>query len=306
MIVVFGSINLDIFFRCGRLPASGETLLCESAETAPGGKGANQALAAARDGARVVMAGAVGQDLFADQALALLATEAVDLRAVRRTGSLTGCATIAIAENGENAIIVGSGANLEAAASSVPDAVLEPGNWLLLQMEIPYRENWALLERARQRGTRIMLNLAPFGPVPRGLLEKVDLLVLNEVEADQLAASEDGKGTSSSMADLAAKCGGTVIMTLGADGLSIFQPNGEELGVPAFEIQPVDTTGAGDCFCGVLAAGLDRGLPLTHAAKRASAAAAIACTRAGAQTSLPTSLEIDAQLSHLETRPLRG
>lgn len=304
MIVVFGSINLDIFFRCARLPEAGETLLCRTAEMAPGGKGANQALAAARDGAKVALVGAVGCDDFADEALSLLSAECVDLTAVSRVDALTGCATISVAENGENAIVVGSGANLLAKGSAASDSLLTAANWLLLQMEVPLPENWGLIERAREHGARVMLNLAPFAPVPHEILPFIDLLVLNGVEAEHLAASEGHTGdTRDCLAQMAADSGATVIVTLGSDGLKVFLPESEGFRLPAFKVRPLDTTGAGDCFCGVLAAALDRNLPLREAAERASAAAALSCTRAGAQTSFPTSLEIDAQLAHLEVRP---
>jgi ribokinase len=304
MIVVFGSVNLDIFFRCARLPEAGETLLCRTAETAPGGKGANQALAAARDGAEVSLVGAVGRDAFADEAFSLLSAEGVDLTAVSRVDSLTGCATIAVAENGENAIVVGSGANLQAQGAAVPGSLLNSANWLLLQMEVPHAENWALLERAKGYGVRVMLNLAPFAPIPHEVLSSVDLLVLNDVEAGQLAASErPTDDIRDGLARMAADYGVTLIVTLGGDGLEAFLPEGNGFQLPAFKVRPVDTTGAGDCFCGVLAAGLDRNIPLREAAERASAGAALSCTRAGAQTSFPTSLEIDAQLAYLETRP---
>ena len=300
MIVVFGSINLDIFFRCGRLPATGETLLCDAAETAPGGKGANQALAAARDGARVHMAGAVGRDPFADEALGLLSAEGVDLSALGRSPRPTACATIAVLPNGENAIVVGSGANLDARADLLPDDLLAPETWLRLQMEVPYAENWALIGRAKRRGAKVLLNLAPAGPVPDEALRCTDLLVVNEVEAEQLLSARGAEGDlRKGLAELAADHALTVVMTLGAQGLEAFTANGDVLVLPAPRIRAVDTTAAGDCFCGVLAATLQRGIALREALQRAVVAASLCCTRAGAQTSLPRSVEIDRALAEL-------
>ena len=165
MIVVFGSVNLDLIFRLPRIPAPGETILGPATDQEPGGKGANQALAAARDGARVVMAGAVGQDALADAALALLLQEGVDLTRLARVPASTGCAAIGVDPAGRNAIMVGSGANLHARADQVEDALLGPGTTLLLQMEVPVEENVALIARARARGVRIVLNLAPAAPL---------------------------------------------------------------------------------------------------------------------------------------------
>ena len=300
MIVVFGSINLDIFFRCGRLPRTGETLLCDEAETAPGGKGANQALAAARDGARVHMAGAVGRDPFADEALGLLSAEGVDLSALARSRRPTACATIAVLPNGENAIIVGSGANLDARADLVSDDPLTPATWLLLQMEVPYAENWALIGRAKRRGVKVLLNLAPAGPVPDEALRGTDLLVVNEVEAEQILSARDAGGNlRKGLAELAAEHALTVVMTLGAQGLEAFTADGDAFALPAPSVRAVDTTAAGDCFCGVLAAALQRGAALREALQRAVVAASLCCTRAGAQTSLPRSVEIDRALAEL-------
>lgn len=298
MIVVFGSLNLDIFFRCERLPATGETLLCGGAETAPGGKGANQALAAARDGAEVHMVGAVGRDAFAEEALSLLVAEGVDLSALARRERPTGCATIAVLPSGENAIVVGSGANQEARAEQVPDALLTPATWLLLQREVPEDENLALIARARERGARVLLNLAPAGPVPAEALDGIDLLVVNEVEAAQLLSESGGAGDlREGLAGLAAEQDLTAVMTLGARGLEAITTEGECVVLPAPAVDVVDTTAAGDCFCGVLAAALERGLPLRNALARALAAASLSCTRAGAQISLPRSAEIDRVLA---------
>lgn len=289
MILVFGSINLDFFFKCSHLPGPGETVLCPKVETSPGGKGANQALAASRAGSKVLMAGAVGSDDLASQALVLLAEDGVDLSLVQATSEPTACASIAVAPNGENSIVVGSGANLMLKAEQVPDTVLGPDTTLVLQMEVPLEENWALIERAHGRGTRIVLNVAPAGEVPDRLLAMIDVLLVNEIEARQLAHCPDAADFDfrpfvrriSQDHDL------TGVITLGAAG-SIAFTKGRDVIVPALKVEVADTTGAGDCFAGVLAARLDQGATWETALTQASVASGLCCTRFGAQTSFPS------------------
>lgn len=289
MITVFGSINLDLIFALPAIPRSGETLLTRSVAIAPGGKGANQAVAAALDGARVVLAGAVGRDALAAGALGLLRKAGVDLSRVIETDAATGCAAIAVDPRGNNAIAVGSGANLLAREKHVEPALLAPGNTLLLQMEVDPAQTEALIHRARAAGTRIILNLAPAGPLSIDALSAVDLLVVNEAEADWLA---DYLGCSARAAALRAALGVDVVRTLGAAGSEIATATGLR-SIAAHPVTPIDTTAAGDCFVGVLAAALDRGLAIEDAMHRASVAAAICCSRSGSQNSLPGSAEID-------------
>src|SRR5690349_735828 len=180
MVVVFGSINVDLIVPVPRLPFPGETVLGGDYSLLPGGKGANQALAARRAGAQVIMAGAVGEDAFADAALELLRRDGVDLDLVRRGAQPTGCAAIQGGEAGENLIAVAPGANRDAMASAIPDAPLGPGTTVLCQNEAPIAESAALLRRAGARGARSMLNLAPAGPIPAGLLGELDFLIVNE------------------------------------------------------------------------------------------------------------------------------
>jgi ribokinase len=290
MIAVFGSINLDLIFPLPHIPRSGETVLGPAIRIEPGGKGANQAVAAARDGAQVVMAGAVGQDALAEGALRLLRQAGVDLSRIVTTGASTGCAAIAVDPDGANAIAVGSGANLHARADQVEDALLGPDTVLVLQMEVPAAETAALIMRARALGCRIVLNLAPAAPLPDAALRAVDLLVVNETEAAWLAGH---LGCGADSAALHAALGVGVIRTLGGDGLEATTAAGPHR-LPARPITAVDTTAAGDCFVGVLAAALDRGAGLSQALARATAAAALCCTRPGSQGSLPTAAEIDA------------
>jgi len=290
MIVVFGSINLDLIFPLPHIPRSGETVLGPSVRIEPGGKGANQAVAAARDNARVVMAGAVGRDALGEGALALLRDAGVDLSRVIAAEASTGCAAISVDPLGNNAIAVGSGANLMAREAQIEDALLGPATTLMLQMEVPASETAALIRRARVRGARIILNLAPAAALPPDALRAVDLLLVNETEGDWLA---DHLGVRGGGAALRAALGTSVVRTLGGEGLEAATAE-RTWRVPARAITPVDTTAAGDCFAGVLAAALDRGTGLDRALHRATAAAALCCTRAGSQSSLPSAAAIDS------------
>ena len=291
-IVVFGSINLDLIFAVERLPGPGETVLGPSTRIEPGGKGANQAVAAALDGAAVVMVGAVGRDGLAAGSLAGLVAAGVDVSRVATVDEATGCAAICTDAEGRNQIAVGSGANRRAGAAQVEDALLGPGQTVLLQMEMAPEETAALIRRGRGRGrgARVVLNLAPARALPMDALRAVDVLVVNETEAVWLA------GTIGVGVDVLHEAlGVTVVRTLGCAGAAYAGAEGAGT-VAAHAVAVVDTTAAGDCFTGVLAAGLDRGLGLQAALERASAAAAICCTRVGSQGSLPRAGETDGML----------
>jgi ribokinase len=290
VILVFGSLNIDVLIPVPHLPAPGETVLGGDYALAPGGKGASQALAARRAGAAVAMAGAVGEDGFAAAALELLRRDGVDLALVRRIGRPTGCATVMIGADGENLIAVASGANAVVRAADVPDAVLGPDTVLVCQMEVPAEETAALIRRARSRGARTVLNLAPALPIPPDLLAEIDLLVANEGEAASLGGDRDA---------VARQLRQALVVTEGAAGATVFLADGGRMTVPALAIDPVDTTGAGDAFVGVLAAALDQGLALGPALHRASAAAGLACLSRGAQPAMPNREAIDAAATRL-------
>lgn len=287
MIVVFGSINVDIVVPLPHLPAPGETVLGADYRIVPGGKGANQALAARRAGASVTMVGAVGRDAFAEIALAGLRRAGVELRHVARCDRPTGCATIAVNAAGENAIAVSPGANLAVTATQVPDALLGPDTVLVLQREVPMAENAAVIARARARGVRIVLSLAPAGPIDPARREDIDIVIANEHEASALGA-ETARGWRQAL-----------VVTRGAAGATAYLAEGGAIAVPALPIDPVDTTGAGDAFTGALAAGLDRRLDLEPALRRASAAAALACLDIGAQSAMPDQPAIDEATGRL-------
>lgn len=289
MIVVFGSINLDLIFALPHIPAPGETVLGPTVRIEPGGKGANQAVAAARDGAQVVMAGAVGRDSLATDALRLLKEANVDLTRVVPTDAATAAAAVCVDPYGQNAIAVGSGANLFCTAEQVEDALLSPRTTLVLQMEVSAEQTAMLIHRAKAKGARIILNLAPAAALPVEALKALDILTVNETEAGWLAAHLHCAATAQALRTV---LGITVIRTLGEDGLEAATAEGV-LHIPARRITPTDTTGAGDCFVGVLAAALDRGQSLTEALQRATTAAALCCLKPGSQSSLPWTAEID-------------
>lgn len=300
MIVVFGSVNIDMVIQVDALPRPGETVLSDAYKLYSGGKGANTAVAAARAGAPTAFFGQVGADDFADQALAVLRKAGVDLDGVAVSSRPTGCATICVEGGGENAIVVACGANLDARGSQVPDALLGPGTLIALQMEVPASENWAIIDRAKRSGARVLLNLAPAGMVPEAVLRSVDYLVANEIEARKLA-DELGLNTDQATRvprQLAERYGLECIVTLGGAGALAFGPN-RGYSIPALPIAPVDTTAAGDAFCGGLAAALDEGFDLYDSLRRASVGAGLSCKIQGAQSSLPERELIESALAGL-------
>jgi ribokinase len=304
MIVVFGSINVDLLFGVENLPRPGETVLCPGYRTAAGGKGLNQAVAAAR--ARpdptipVRMVGCVGHDGFAALALDALQGAGVDTDGIGRVDRPTGCAAILVDRSGENQITVASGANRAVSADALPDAWLGADTVLVLQMEVPPEANWAVIERAKSRGARVVLNLAPAQPIPKPLIPALDLLVVNEIEALMLAragGADVSMGREAARA-IAAQHGVTTVVSLGATGAIVFGP-AESWAIGALALEAVDTVGAGDAFVGGLAVGLVAGLPLPEMLRRASVAAGLACLGEGAAPSMPTNADINERLENL-------
>lgn len=297
MIVVLGSINADLFFAVDRLPGRGETVLTPTVTVRPGGKGANQAAAAARAGAVAAFFGCVGEDSSGSDMLTALADTGCDVSGVRRVPGATGTAAVMVEAGGENQIVVASGANGAVAADLLADAGLGPGTTLVCQMEIPVEQTAAALRRARAAGARTVLNLAPARPIPPSALADVDVLVVNEPEARTL---EGEAGTPLGLArNLAARHRLTCIVTLGGDGAVAAEADGTAWSVGVLPVAAVDTVGAGDAFVGVLAATLDGGGALPEAMRRASVAAGLACTAEGAMSSLPDAAGIDARLADL-------
>ncbi|WP_281979148.1 ribokinase [Pseudorhizobium flavum] len=289
MIVTFGSINVDFVFELADMPQPGQTLLADGLRVEAGGKGANQALAAARDGAQVTMVGAVGRDALAATALQNLAG-AVDVSRVARLDGPTGCASIYIDADGRNMIAVAAGANLKVPSAAVNDALLEQASVVLMQMENDPQEIAALIGRVAASSALSILNLAPAFRLETNLLSACNIIIVNEDEADVLG---EWLGCSPSARALSEALGTGVLRTLGGQGAEAFV-NQEHVHVAARKVEVKDTTAAGDCFVGVLASALDRGFRLKEAMERASVAAALACTRHGSQNSIPTSDETEA------------
>ncbi|PSJ55625.1 ribokinase [Pseudaminobacter soli (ex Li et al. 2025)] len=298
MITVIGSINLDLSASVDRLPAPGETVPGSGFKTAPGGKGANQALGAARAGAPVRMIGAVGKDAFAGEALALLKDGMVDLSGVAEAEAPTGTALILVGDDGENMIAVVPGSNAAVLSESLEKVALEKGDIVLLQHEIPLATVEAALDATAAAGGIAILNTAPFRKEAATFLGKANYVVANETEFDLYceALALSGADRPARMKAFAEKTGRTVIVTLGGDGVLAATPEAF-LSVPALKITPVDTVGAGDTFCGYLAAGLAERLPLGDALRRAAVAGSLACLKPGAQPAIPLASEVDAALA---------
>lgn len=296
MITVFGSTNLDQIGTVPRLPGAGETVAGGTFSMAAGGKGANQALAARRAGATVRHVSAVGQDSFAAPALELLEGAGVDLAEVRRTQEATGIAMIFVDAAGENCIAVLPGANGTMTPAHAEAAVtsMASGDVLLVQQEIPQAASRRALELARERGITSVFNTAPFLADTASVAPLASIVVANETEFALLSGRPESE-LDAAMADWAKAHNQTLIVTLGGDGVKAIR-DGKALHVKALPIKPVDTVGAGDTFCGYLAAGLDAGLDLETALRRAAAAGSLACLKPGAQPAIPLESEVDAAL----------
>jgi len=314
-VIVVGSANIDLIARVEHLPAPGETVLGSEVVQRPGGKGANQAVAARRLGADTTMFAAVGPDAFGDAVVAALHAEGVRAEHVTRVPeAATGIAMVIVAATGENSIVVAPGANsrLDRAVLDDLSSVCQPGDVLVLQLEVPVDTCLAAAHTARRRGARVVLNAAP-PPKPGDvvfldLLRHVDVLVLNETEARELGAGIDGGRSAEStggagwdaLASALRQLGpATVVITLGAQGAVAASIDGTHPQLP-FRIDVVDTTGAGDAFCGAFAAAYAEGRALIDAVRRGCAAGALATTALGAQSALPTESDLDRLLSEVK------
>lgn len=297
MITVLGSTNLDLIGTVSRIPKPGETVPGKEFSMAAGGKGANQALAARRAGAEVRMFCAVGTDSFADDALRLLRADGVDLSRLKTVTGPTGIAMIFVDEAGENVIAILPGANA-AMGRAEAEAALEgmaEGSILVLQQEISQEATGHALELARAQGVTSILNTAPFLKTTPEVAKKASILIANETEFALLCGGET-EPFDGLMADWARTHRQTVIVTLGPEGARAATPSGS-FSVPALKVDPVDTVGAGDTFCGYLAAGFDAGLALEEAVRRAAIAASLACLGPGAQPAIPYAAEIEEAAS---------
>lgn len=289
-VLVAGSANLDFVVRAARIPGPGETVLGRGFATFPGGKGANQAVACARAGGTPTrMLLALGDDPHAAPIEQSLRAAGVALEIVRTRVEATGVAFICLSDAAENAITVAPGANGVLRAEHLPD--LGEVSCLLLQLESPLDAVTAWAATARAAGVRVVLNAAPAQALPSTLLAAIDVLIVNEGELELLS------GVSGDIVAALAKLDVRhVLVTLGARGCCA-RLDDRFLVQPAFAVQPLDSTGAGDTFCGVLVAALAQGQGWEGAMRRACAAAALACTRLGAQSGVPTVEEVDALLA---------
>ena len=297
MITVLGSVNLDLIATVSRIPQPGETVPGTSFATAPGGKGANQALAAARAGGKVRLVGAAGRDRMGDEALALLQQGGVDLGALRRLDQQQGVAMIMVDAAGENiiGIVPGTNGTLTPEDADTAVAALTDRDVLVVQQEIPQAATMRALGVARLHGTTTILNTAPFLDTTAAVAGTASIVVANETEFALLSGGEVGD-LPTAMSLWARSRRQTIIVTLGPDGAVAATPD-DVISVPALAIDPVDTVGAADTFVGYLAAGLDAGLGLEAAMRRAAIAASLACLKPGAQPAIPTLAEVEAALA---------
>ncbi|HWL86175.1 MAG TPA: ribokinase [Polyangiaceae bacterium] len=298
LVTVLGSCNMDLVAFADRAPRLGETVMGRRFLTVPGGKGSNQAIAAARAGGAVCMLGAVGADDFGRALRSVLGGAGVDHRALRETSEPTGIAHIVVDGGGSNAIIVIPSANATVTSLTADEEAIVAGSAvLLLQLELPIEAAIAGAAVAHRAGVRVILTPSPVQPLPDDLLANVDLLAPNEHEIAALTGIQEPRAALLSLLEKVPE----VVVTLGAEGCLYGARAGgvspaDLLHVPAFRVEAVDTTAAGDTFVGVMAASLAEGRPVPEALRRGNAAAALSVQRAGASTSMPTRDEVDAFL----------
>jgi len=301
IVTVVGSLNMDLVARSPHIPQPGETIIGGELHTLPGGKGANQAMAAARLGAATAMVGRVGQDAFAPPLLANLAAANIDHTFVQQDAAgATGVALIVVDDAGENSIVVTPGANHQLSPTDVEaaEAVIAGAKVLLLQLEIPLESVIKAAQLAQAHGVTVILNPAPAQSLPAELLNAVDILTPNETETELLTGMpvSNQRDAEAAAAKLRDRGVATVILTLGSKGALLI--NGDQnILVPSFSITPVDTTAAGDAFMGGMAVALAEGQSLPEAVRWGNAAGALAATKLGAQPSLPSREALLAKLN---------
>ena len=291
-IVVVGSLNMDLVVNASRHPQIGETILGGRFATFPGGKGANQAVAAARMGAQVSMIGCVGRDSFGEQLIQVASQDGIDTHYIGQVdGEATGIALITVDREGRNTIVVASGANLSLTPQELHKAerAFQRANVLVTQLESPMETVEAAIALAVKNQLPVVLNPAPAQPLKPEIFARVDYLIPNEREAMQISESETLEGAIHRLQSLGVR---NLIITLGEQGVLVITDQGRQE-IPAYRVQAVDTVAAGDAFVGAFACGLSEGMELSEAVRLGNAAAAISVTRAGAQPSLPMRKEVN-------------
>ncbi len=306
-VVVIGSYNTDLTIKTRKIPRPGETIIGGVFSEGGGGKGANQAVAAVRAGASVCFVARVGSDVLGNEGITRLTAESIDTRYVYRdTEASTGVAFIVVDERGENSIVVASGANARLSPADITSAENEiaSARVILVQLESPLEAVRAAIRTGRENGVTVVLNPAPAQSLEPSLLREVDIITPNKVEAEMLTGikvtdEESMRAIVKKFFDFGIK---NVLITLGSQGVYAGLPKTMEL-IPAFNVQPIDSTGAGDVFSGSLAAFLSEGMCIEKAATMAVASASLSVTRMGAQNSAPQRMEIEQFIaSHVSVK----
>lgn len=296
-VIVVGSINMDITARTDKLPDTGETVAARSVEYLPGGKGLNQAVAAAKIGTTVVLAGCLGSDSFADELASFIRRHKIDVSCLRRSEKNSGIALITVDERGQNTIVVAPGSNADVCPEDVKKLPVSPGDVVVCQFEIPPAAVAAAFAKARRYGARTILNPSPVCPIPEEIFRNTDILIVNETELAFLSRENVDENTpAEKIADAAEKlktdAEQTVIVTLGSRG-ALVAGSKDMLFVDSYKVPAVDTVGAGDCFAGVFAAKLAEGKDVGENVKTAARAAAVCVTRKGAAPAMPDAGELE-------------
>jgi ribokinase len=292
-VAVVGSANMDIVFSVDRIPQPGETTIASSTALYPGGKGLNQAVAAARAGTATVFIGSLGDDEHGRELATVMMDAGIDATLTRRSTAATGQAFIAVDAAAENTIVIASGANADVEALTDAElGVVAGASVLLMQLELPLSAVEQAAAKGKASGTTVILNAAPAHALSDALIAALDCLIVNEPEAIALAGSDDPETASRSLAARVPR----LVVTLGASGSVLFEAGQEVARVPARIVTPVDTTGAGDTFCGAFAAALAEGREFVDAAEFATVAASLSVQALGAVPSIPTRAEIEAAL----------
>lgn len=296
-VIVVGSVNMDITARTDKLPDTGETVAARSVEYLPGGKGLNQAVAAAKIGTTVVLAGCLGSDSFADELASFVRRHKIDVSCLRRSEKNSGIALITVDERGQNTIVVAPGSNADVCPEDVKKLPVGPGDVVVCQFEIPPAAVAAAFAKARRYGARTILNPSPVCPIPDEIFRNTDILIVNETELAFLSRENVDENTpAEKIADAAEKlktdAEQTVIVTLGSRG-ALVAGSKDMLFVDSYKVPAVDTVGAGDCFAGVFAAKLAEGKDVGENVKTAARAAAVCVTRKGAAPAMPDAGELE-------------